>query len=188
MLFHYTLSWAVQYSSRCHTVGPVVCRCSVAQLCPAPCDPTDYSPQASLSSTVSWSLLKLRSIASLMLPLLIHPIYNTYSLPLLIPYSQSQISHFPVLSPRDLHPFSSPSSKLPPWFYFIGLYSYFFQDWPYERIQCSSTSYTVPTALQFLPKIKVSRKVRETANCGELKNLKEPHHPESTQSWPDCLS
>ena len=62
--------------------------------------PQTITRQASLSSTVSWSLLKLRSIESEMLLLLIHPIYNTYNLPLLIPYSQSQISYFPVLSPQ----------------------------------------------------------------------------------------
>ena len=39
---------------------------SVAQLCPTLCDPTDYSTQASLSITSSWSLLKLMSIESVM--------------------------------------------------------------------------------------------------------------------------
>ena len=108
--------------------------------------------QASLSSTVSWSLLKLRSIELEMLLLLIHPIYNTYSLPLLIPCSQSQISHFLVLSPQRLIFFFQSLFKVPLWFYFIGLYSYFSRDWPYERIQCPSTSFTVSTALLFLLK------------------------------------
>ena len=40
--------------------------CSVAQSCPNLCDPTDCSTQASLSFTISWSLLKLLSIESVM--------------------------------------------------------------------------------------------------------------------------
>ena len=41
--------------------------CSVAQLCQPLCDPTDYTAhQASLSLTISWSLLKLMSIESVM--------------------------------------------------------------------------------------------------------------------------
>ena len=44
------------------------CCCSVSQLCLILCDPMDYSTglQASLSFTISWSLLKLTSIESVM--------------------------------------------------------------------------------------------------------------------------
>ena len=42
------------------------CCCSVAQLCPILCDPMNYSNQASLSLTISLSLLKLKSIESVM--------------------------------------------------------------------------------------------------------------------------
>ena len=44
----------------------LLCCCSVAQSCPNLCDPTDCSTQASLSFTISWSLLKLLSIESVM--------------------------------------------------------------------------------------------------------------------------
>ena len=40
------------------------CCCSVAKLCPTLCDPMDCSSQASLSFTISQSLLKLMSIES----------------------------------------------------------------------------------------------------------------------------
>ena len=36
--------------------------CSVTKSCPTLCDPMDYSTPASLSFTISWSLLKLMSI------------------------------------------------------------------------------------------------------------------------------
>ena len=42
--------------------------CSVAQSCPVLCDPVDCSNQASLSFSISWSLLKLMSIESVMPP------------------------------------------------------------------------------------------------------------------------
>ena len=42
------------------------CCCSVAQSCPTLCDPMDCSLQASLSFTISRSLLKLMSIKSVM--------------------------------------------------------------------------------------------------------------------------
>ena len=45
----------------------VCCCCSVAKLCPALCDPVAYSPPGSLSSTISWSLLKFMFIESVML-------------------------------------------------------------------------------------------------------------------------
>ena len=41
---------------------------SVAQSCPTLCDPVDCSIQASLSITNSWSLLKLMSISSSVIP------------------------------------------------------------------------------------------------------------------------
>ena len=41
-------------------------RCSVAQLCPVLCDPMDCSTPGSLSFTISQSLLKLKSIESVM--------------------------------------------------------------------------------------------------------------------------
>ena len=40
--------------------------CSVAQSCPVLCNPMDYSIQASLTFTISWSLPKLMSIESVM--------------------------------------------------------------------------------------------------------------------------
>ena len=40
--------------------------CSVTKSCLTLCDPMDYSTQASLSFTISWSLLKLMSIESVM--------------------------------------------------------------------------------------------------------------------------
>ena len=42
------------------------CCCSVSQLCPTLCDPWTVARQASLSFTISWCLLKLRSIESVM--------------------------------------------------------------------------------------------------------------------------
>ena len=42
------------------------CCCSVAQSCPTLCGPVDYTCQASLYFTISWSLLKLMSIGSVM--------------------------------------------------------------------------------------------------------------------------
>ena len=50
---------------------------SVSQSCPTLCVPMDYSSQASLSITNSWSLLKLMSVESLMPPnhlILCHPL------------------------------------------------------------------------------------------------------------------
>ena len=43
-----------------------ICCCSVAQLCQTPCDPMECSMQASLSFTISQSLLKLMSIELVM--------------------------------------------------------------------------------------------------------------------------
>ena len=43
------------------------CCCSVAQSCPTLCGPVDYTCQASLYFTISWSLLKLIFIESVML-------------------------------------------------------------------------------------------------------------------------
>ena len=43
------------------------CCCSVAQSCPTLCDPWTAAHQASLSSTISWSLLRFMSIESAML-------------------------------------------------------------------------------------------------------------------------
>ena len=40
--------------------------CPVAQSCPTPCDPTDCSTPASLSFSISWSLLRLTPIVSVM--------------------------------------------------------------------------------------------------------------------------
>ena len=42
------------------------CCCSVAQSCPTLCDPWTAAHQASLSSTISWSLLRFMSIESAM--------------------------------------------------------------------------------------------------------------------------
>ena len=58
------------------------CWSSVAQSCPILCDPMDCNCQASLFFTISWSLLKLMSIESMMpsnrlilcLPLLLLPL------------------------------------------------------------------------------------------------------------------
>ena len=53
------------------------CCCSVAQSCPTLCDPLDCSTQAFLSLTISWSLPKVMSIASVMLSshlILWHPL------------------------------------------------------------------------------------------------------------------
>ena len=47
-------------------MGQICCCPSVAQSCLTLCDPMDRSSQASLSFTISWSLLKLMSIESVM--------------------------------------------------------------------------------------------------------------------------
>ena len=47
-------------------MGQICCCSSVAQSCLTLCDPMDCSIQASLSFTISWSLLKLMSIVSVM--------------------------------------------------------------------------------------------------------------------------
>ena len=44
----------------------ICCGCSVAKLCPSLRDPMDCRHQASLSFTIPWSLLKLKSIDSVM--------------------------------------------------------------------------------------------------------------------------
>ena len=44
----------------------ILTSCSVAQSCPTLCDPKECSAPASLSFTISWSLLKLMSIESVM--------------------------------------------------------------------------------------------------------------------------
>ena len=44
----------------------ICCCCLVTQLCPTPCDPWAAAGQAYLSFTISWSLLKLKSIESVM--------------------------------------------------------------------------------------------------------------------------
>ena len=49
-----------------HSVFPIRCCCSVAQSCPALCKPWTAARQASLSFTISWSLLKLMSVESVM--------------------------------------------------------------------------------------------------------------------------
>ena len=46
-------------------ISGTICCCSIAQLCPTLCDPSDCS-LASRSFTISWSLLKLTFIESLM--------------------------------------------------------------------------------------------------------------------------
>ena len=48
-------------------ISGVNCCCSATQSCPTLCDPMDCSTQASLFFTISWSLLKLISIKSVML-------------------------------------------------------------------------------------------------------------------------
>ena len=48
-------------------ISGVNCCCSATQSCPTLCDPMDYSTQASLFFTISWSLLKLISVKSVML-------------------------------------------------------------------------------------------------------------------------
>ena len=53
------------FSSQAVGLGAGCC-CSVAQSCPTLCNPMDYSTQASLSFSISWSLLKLMSIESVM--------------------------------------------------------------------------------------------------------------------------
>ena len=45
---------------------PRQCCCSVFQSCPTLCDPMNSARQASLFFTISWSLLKLTSIESMM--------------------------------------------------------------------------------------------------------------------------
>ena len=45
---------------------PLLCCCSITKLCLTLCDPWTAAHQASLSFTVSWSLLKLRFIESVM--------------------------------------------------------------------------------------------------------------------------
>ena len=49
------------------TVEVAVCCCSVSKLCPTLFHPLDCTRQVSLSSTISWSLLKLMSIELVML-------------------------------------------------------------------------------------------------------------------------
>ena len=48
------------------TVSAICYCCSVSQSCPTLCDPMDYSTRGFLSFTISLSLLKLRSIESVM--------------------------------------------------------------------------------------------------------------------------
>ena len=45
-----------------------VCRCSVTYSCPTLCDPCTAAYQVSLSFTISWSLIKLMSVESVMPP------------------------------------------------------------------------------------------------------------------------
>ena len=59
-----TFSWMTQSGKRM-TLRNLYC-CSVAQLCLSLCDLTDCSTQASLSFTISWSLLKFMYIESTM--------------------------------------------------------------------------------------------------------------------------
>jgi len=55
-----------EYANICiHNTG--CCFCSVVKLYLTPCDPTDAASQASLSSTISQSLLNFMSIESVML-------------------------------------------------------------------------------------------------------------------------
>ena len=96
--------------------------------------------------------------------------YTTYNLPLLSPYSQYQISYFPVLSPQRRMFFLQSLFKTATLILFHRI----------VFLLLPSTSFTVSTALLFLVKIKVSRTARERANRGELSNLKEP--PDLTQS------
>ena len=59
------------------TVEVAVCCCSVSKLCPTLFHPLDCTRQVSLSSTISWSLLKLMSIESVTPsnhPILCHPL------------------------------------------------------------------------------------------------------------------
>ena len=55
----------IRYISRSRT-DRLCCCCSVTQSCPMLCDPMDSAHQASLSFPISWSLLKLMSIESVM--------------------------------------------------------------------------------------------------------------------------
>ena len=49
-----------------HKTYIICCCCSVVQSCPTLCDPMDCACQASLSFTISWGLLKLMSIETVM--------------------------------------------------------------------------------------------------------------------------
>ena len=56
-----------------------ICCCSVTKSCPTLCDSMNCGTQASLSFTISWSLLRLMSIESVMLPnhlILCHPLHD----------------------------------------------------------------------------------------------------------------
>ena len=69
--------------------------CSVSQSCLALCDPMDCSTLASLSFTISWSLLKLKSIESMMPSnhlILCHPFSScSQSFPALVSFPVSQL-------------------------------------------------------------------------------------------------
>ena len=65
---HFSLHVSVSHFSNSHNIKPshYCCCCSAAQSCPTLCDPMDCSTPASLSLTISRSLLKLVSIELVM--------------------------------------------------------------------------------------------------------------------------
>ena len=69
LIYHVVLVLDVQQSGSVIYIYIYIyscCSCSVAQSCPILWDPMDCSMQASLPFTISWSLLKLMSIKSMM--------------------------------------------------------------------------------------------------------------------------
>ena len=63
----------------------LLCCCSVAQSCPTLCDLMDCAYQASLTFTISWSLLKFISIESVMLSNHLIPCHPFLLLPSVFP-------------------------------------------------------------------------------------------------------
>ena len=65
-LIHALIFWCLNYFSVPRSLASLSFRslscCSVAQSCPTLCDPMDCSRPASLSFSISWSLLRLMSI------------------------------------------------------------------------------------------------------------------------------
>ena len=147
-------SWECPYDELSHLLNPFSC-CSIAQSCLTLCDPMEYTRQASLSFTISWSLLKLMFIESVMPPKHLILYYPFLFLPSIFPSKRIFSMNWLFTSGGQSIGASASASVLPMniqgWFplELTGLISLLFKglSWVFPTPQFKSTNFS---ALSFL--------------------------------------